>query len=221
MESHPQQSSQPSYTEHDQIHIQVNSTVKYSNELISAIKQTVAEHAKFEHDDVVTVEPKDHSVPYVGQQLEGVPLTIEKAIVNFHSFSTGSLYPIKNSDKAHPNQDTYPDSRYIKVPESEEFLQGCEWLLLVNIQYAFYGDDLSEFCLSETTLISWDEYRSHHQECGMVNYYTGDNDRHHYTKQDKDFECDMCGSSWVEVCGGPYTGQKSCAVCSHTVERWN
>lgn len=202
--------------------ITVTDSSQYSDELVDNVIDAVAHIAEFEADDRVTVEPQDHDIDFFGSEYIGVPLEISKAVVSLHSLSTGPVVSIQGDRR--DSEDVYDDEQYVAIPADEEHLQGADELLVVGVNYTFTNSDTHR--LSQSALITWDEYWTEHCEQPKVNFLTDSSDTYHYvidvSEAGIDEPCDICGSTWQEVNGRYPPGaasQTTCAVCGDIIQQ--
>lgn len=192
------------------------SNTQYSEELLDEIEAVVDDLATFEAGDLVTVEPVDHDIAYAGEDMEGVPMTIDEPIVQFNS----DVAFVRQTDPTvHPGNHEIDEASLIDTDDfDEEYIADIiEWLRVTNIRYCFEGSPKME--MSESALISWEQYQDEYQQNGEVNFLTDNRDEHHSVHRDEDTECPVCTAQWVETVQWDRpsgAGRQSCAVCGYT-----
>jgi len=189
------------------------------------IKQRARSLSPFDTGDRVTVEPTDHGVPYVGDELEAQSLTINGVRV-----SNGLHYykPERhNAQHSHLSAEEL-EQRLVKVDGllEQEHVGGhphvdYSHVYLSGIQHTFETNKLH---MSVSSLISWDEFRTEYDHPIVLD---ADDDTHQTTRvllKDADGACDVCGCTKIVVSGTDddalgWYGTTSCAACGTVFKR--
>jgi len=188
------------------------------------IKQRARSLSPFDTGDRVTVEPTDHGVPYVGDELEGQPLTINGVTVRdgLHYYN-----PEKHEARTHLSA----EQRERRLVEVDGLLEqehvgshphiDYSHVYLSQIQHTF---ETNNWVMSVSSLISWDEFRTEYNHPIVLD---ADNDSHKSKRtllQDADGTCEVCGCTKILVSGTDddvlgWYGTTSCPACGTVFER--